>query len=272
MLHIRDCPGLLSNGDACPFPWCRKVKHLLYHLVSCERGPDGNERCKVCSPPKLSPNLATLVGLNYHRRHKFKERVKAILAKRQQMVAAASAAKPKPHNTVVRPLQHAKVPTHRTNVLLASAKPRAAAKPPPGPTSAAAAPAPVIQPTNAIPITSAIRQPLQQWGPSSTFTAAPNSASAAVAVSLSATTESPSPHQLQSPTLSSTLTGMQSMLSASALPTLEDATLDIGDIGLSASDLMGSVGSEHHVVSMANHSAHTTNTIGVKTDTADGAT
>ena len=47
MLHVRDCTGLLHNGDACPFPWCGAVKHLLYHLVSCTDG----DRCTVCNPP-----------------------------------------------------------------------------------------------------------------------------------------------------------------------------------------------------------------------------
>ena len=94
MLHVRDCSGLLANGDLCPYPWCRKVKHLLYHLVSCE----DNKTCTICCPPeeKLPSNLQTLTGLNTHRRNKFKERVKkAVLAKKQQMAAAAGgAAKP----------------------------------------------------------------------------------------------------------------------------------------------------------------------------------
>merc|ERR1712129_630398 len=72
MLHIRDCSGLLSNGDVCPFPWCRKVKHLLYHLVSCDSGSDG-EKCTICCPEnQLSPNMSALMGLNTYRRNKFK--------------------------------------------------------------------------------------------------------------------------------------------------------------------------------------------------------
>ena len=94
MLHVRDCSGLLANGDLCPYPWCRKVKHLLYHLVSCE----DNKTCTICCPPeeKLPSNLQTLTGLNTHRRNKFKERVnKAVLAKRQQVASAQGvAAKP----------------------------------------------------------------------------------------------------------------------------------------------------------------------------------
>lgn len=86
MLHVRDCPGTTATFDICPFPWCRKVKHSLYHLVSCTRPDD----CAVCSPKELSPNLTALVGLNEHRRKKQKERHAAA------MVAAAAAAKAKP--------------------------------------------------------------------------------------------------------------------------------------------------------------------------------
>jgi hypothetical protein len=78
MLHIRDCPGTTSTYDVCPFPWCRKAKHLLYHLVSC-RNP---KECAICSPKTLPRGLATLVGLNAHR---FKKR-------REKMVAATKAA------------------------------------------------------------------------------------------------------------------------------------------------------------------------------------
>lgn len=71
MLHVRDCSGLLSNGDVCPFPWCRKTKHLLYHLVSCQDG----STCSICNPDNLSANLTELVGLNAHRRKIFVDRV-----------------------------------------------------------------------------------------------------------------------------------------------------------------------------------------------------
>lgn len=74
MLHVRDCSGLLSNGDVCPFPWCRKTKHLLYHLVSCKKKDDGTQ-CSICCPENLSSNLMDLVGLNAHRRKIFVERV-----------------------------------------------------------------------------------------------------------------------------------------------------------------------------------------------------
>ncbi|GMH83012.1 hypothetical protein TL16_g09454 [Triparma laevis f. inornata] len=39
LLHVRDCTGTTSFEDPCPYPWCRKVKHLLFHLLSCEK-PD----------------------------------------------------------------------------------------------------------------------------------------------------------------------------------------------------------------------------------------
>ena len=88
MLHVRDCPGTTSTDDICPFPWCRKVKHLLYHLVSCQRPKD----CAICSPITLSSNLFNLVGLNQHRRKKQKERTRAAMA---AAAAKARAAPPK---------------------------------------------------------------------------------------------------------------------------------------------------------------------------------
>ena len=78
MLHVRDCPGTTSSFDVCPFPWCRKVKHLLYHLVSCTNPKE----CTICSPKDLTKGLKGLVGLNEHR---FKE-------KRERLVAAMKAA------------------------------------------------------------------------------------------------------------------------------------------------------------------------------------
>lgn len=60
MLHVRDCPGTTLSYDVCPFPWCRKVKHLLYHLVSC-RDPTS---CEICAPTFLSANLQKLKELN----------------------------------------------------------------------------------------------------------------------------------------------------------------------------------------------------------------
>jgi len=86
MLHVRDCPGTTATFDICPFPWCRKVKHSLYHLVSCVRPTD----CSICSPEELSPNLTALIGLNEYRRKKQRERRAAAMA------AAAAAAKAKP--------------------------------------------------------------------------------------------------------------------------------------------------------------------------------
>lgn len=83
MLHVRDCPGTTSTFDVCPFPWCRKVKHLLYHLVSCT----DPKQCGICSPTNLSKSLQALVGLNGHRLQKYRE----------QMIAAtkvAATAKP----------------------------------------------------------------------------------------------------------------------------------------------------------------------------------
>lgn len=66
MLHVRDCPGTTPGYDICPYPWCRKTKHLLYHLVSCA----SPATCKVCSPADISENLRALRGLNNHRSQK----------------------------------------------------------------------------------------------------------------------------------------------------------------------------------------------------------
>ena len=85
MLHVRDCPGTTATYDICPFPWCRKVKHSLYHLVSCTQP----EECSICSSQELSSNIKALVGLNEHRRQKQRERRTAAMA------AAAAAAKAK---------------------------------------------------------------------------------------------------------------------------------------------------------------------------------
>lgn len=71
MLHVRDCPGTTSTYDICPFPWCRKVKHLLYHLLSC---PDPDE-CQVCSTAALGPNLSRLDGLNQYRLQAFQKKI-----------------------------------------------------------------------------------------------------------------------------------------------------------------------------------------------------
>lgn len=78
MLHIRDCPGTTSTFDVCPFPWCRKVKHLLYHLVSCVEP----ETCRICSPKDLNKNMLRLCGLNEFRLAKY----------RQQLIARVKAA------------------------------------------------------------------------------------------------------------------------------------------------------------------------------------
>lgn len=71
MLHIRDCPGTTTSFDVCPFPWCRKVKHLLYHLVSCQKP----KACSICTPKTLTRNLTKLNKLNYHRLKTYRERM-----------------------------------------------------------------------------------------------------------------------------------------------------------------------------------------------------
>lgn len=94
MLHVRDCPGTTSTFDVCPFPWCRKVKHLLYHLVSCQE-PD---TCSICSPKDVNDNMAKLKGLNEHRlkqyRDKLVARMKATSAARAKALSAAKPGQP----------------------------------------------------------------------------------------------------------------------------------------------------------------------------------
>jgi hypothetical protein len=69
MLHVRDCPGTTSSFDVCPFAWCRKVKHLLFHLVSCTKP----QYCTICAPAEIDSNWNTLTKLNDHRLKKFRE-------------------------------------------------------------------------------------------------------------------------------------------------------------------------------------------------------
>ena len=218
MLHVRDCSGLLPNGDLCPFPWCRKVKHLLYHLVSCEEGKE----CTICCPPedKLSSNLQTLVGLNTHRRNKFKERVKVVLAKRQQQLAAARAANKlvgTTTNVAARPVQQLKIPAQPTNKLTAVSN-QVSNPAPQSSVSVKPASTTVVQP-----------QTLQTQNPASA--AQP----ATTAIAAPATTAAQQQQQMPSPALSASLSGLPSSLSVSGLPTLEEAAMDLG---MSASDLM----------------------------------
>ena len=81
MMHVRDCPGTTLTFDVCPFPWCRKVKHLMYHLVSCMEG----DKCKICANPNVSNNLHRLRGLNEHRLQKYRE----LLIQKQQAQEAS---------------------------------------------------------------------------------------------------------------------------------------------------------------------------------------
>ena len=97
MMHVRDCPGTTSSFDVCPFPWCRKVKHLLYHLVSCPE-PD---LCDICSPTGMSQNLSALRGLNEYRLKKRKDcmvqKAKAASKLRQTKATKTASAQRKNH-------------------------------------------------------------------------------------------------------------------------------------------------------------------------------
>jgi len=88
MLHVRDCPGTTPSYDICPYPWCRKTKHLLYHLVSCE----DSDQCKICSPVDITGNLQALEGLNRFRHKKQKEKQAAA------SLSAATSALKSPNN------------------------------------------------------------------------------------------------------------------------------------------------------------------------------
>jgi|AntRauTorckE5430_2_1112549.scaffolds.fasta_scaffold00979_4 hypothetical protein len=84
MLHVRDCPGTTPSYDICPYPWCRKTKHLLYHLVSC----DSPATCKICSPTEISENLRALKGLNSFRSQKRREFVSDHIASQRAFAKA----------------------------------------------------------------------------------------------------------------------------------------------------------------------------------------
>ena len=116
MLHVRDCPGTTAAFDICPFPWCRKVKHLLYHMVSCVQPKD----CAICSPQNLSPNLTALIGLNDYRRKKQRERRAAAMA----AAAAAAKAKPPPARAMPKSAKATAIP--KAGYRPTAAKPKAA--------------------------------------------------------------------------------------------------------------------------------------------------
>jgi hypothetical protein len=84
MLHVRDCPGTTASFDVCPFPWCRKVKHLLYHLVSCT-DPD---QCTICNGSMLPMNMRRLHFLNAYRGRQYHS---ALAEKTQNDTAKAKA-------------------------------------------------------------------------------------------------------------------------------------------------------------------------------------
>eukprot|EP00984_Skeletonema_dohrnii_P024004 scaffold13115_cov139-Skeletonema_dohrnii-CCMP3373.AAC.2 len=214
MLHVRDCTGLLSNGDVCPFPWCRKVKHLLYHLVSCEKGKE----CSICCPEKLPSNLVALTGLNQHRREKFRERTKALAAvaaaKRQQMAAIA--------------------PTNSSHIARQPASVTAPKKSIPSAASQLARSQPVPNNVASSAICSAAKVPGQS---NPGISRVPVAQSTLKEIVPNITT---APIQQPSPALSACLPGTLSSLSVSALPTLEEAAMDIDDINLSVSEPLGS--------------------------------
>ncbi|KAL9181020.1 hypothetical protein ACHAXT_009825 [Thalassiosira profunda] len=256
MLHVRDCNGLLPNGDICPFPWCRKVKHLLYHLVSCEAG----KSCTICRPEGLSPNLAALAGLNAHRRSRFNERVKAVLAKRHQMAqqaAAAATANATAAHQPARPAAAAPVPPKATAPRATPAPSNAPAATPRGvaaPAKVTSAPAPAVPAPTAIQQLSASHRQAaaaQQHPPSTAPPPAalrPATAAAALAAAApphAATLDAAAPAPPSPALAAAPLAGMPSTLSISGLPTLDEA-LEMGELGShSMADLMAKLGDEH---------------------------
>ena len=112
MMHVRDCPGTTSTFDVCPFPWCRKVKHLLYHLVSCEKP----EECPICTPTDIPPTLKALRGLNAHRHKKHREKLRAAAAAAASARAAATKARapaPAPYTSVKKGAPVSKLPVSK---------------------------------------------------------------------------------------------------------------------------------------------------------------
>jgi hypothetical protein len=84
MLHVRDCPGTTATFDICPFPWCRKVKHLMYHLVSCIKP----EECDICSTEHRNTHMIRLRGLNRRRGENYQA---ALIAKAKAAADAVNA-------------------------------------------------------------------------------------------------------------------------------------------------------------------------------------
>lgn len=101
MLHVRDCPGTTTSFDVCPFPWCRKVKHLLFHLISCL---DPNT-CAICSNVNLNRNMRRLQGLNSYRGEMYQQslltNIRARTDVEKETLEAAGQAETKVDNTVL---------------------------------------------------------------------------------------------------------------------------------------------------------------------------
>eukprot|EP00588_Corethron_pennatum_P003839 CAMPEP_0194286518 /NCGR_PEP_ID=MMETSP0169-20130528/32716_1 /TAXON_ID=218684 /ORGANISM="Corethron pennatum, Strain L29A3" /LENGTH=1138 /DNA_ID=CAMNT_0039032989 /DNA_START=309 /DNA_END=3721 /DNA_ORIENTATION=+ len=59
MMHVRDCSGKNDQGEPCTFPWCRKVKHLISHTLTCK-----DALCNVCTykVPTKDPMDRTRTG------------------------------------------------------------------------------------------------------------------------------------------------------------------------------------------------------------------
>jgi hypothetical protein len=135
MLHVRDCPGTTASFDVCPFPWCRKVKHLLYHLVSCV----DPESCGICSPNDLSDSLKGLVGLNEYRLKKHRHR---LIAATKAASSVKTKGAPAPNTRPIAQRQ----PSRKASDIAKAAALKAKSSPSPKHETKATKMAPVIQP------------------------------------------------------------------------------------------------------------------------------
>ena len=254
MLHVRDCTGLLHNGDACPFPWCGAVKHLLYHLVSCTDG----DRCTVCNPPgdgaALGGGLRALAGLNAHRRARWTERA------RDESARAAAAAGPPSGAAPAGASDGAAGERAATGARPDDGEPNHvsfAAEPEQSSSSSSRGDDDDREEEHIEESDMSALPPepvLGDLGPSEgrrdghvhddardapTLTKSLSQLSTLSSCHLSHSLSAG--HTMPSPALSA-LAGLPSSLSVSGLPTLEEAAMELGDMGLSSSDLLAGVG------------------------------
>jgi len=178
MLHIRDCPGTTSTFDVCPFPWCRKVKHLLYHLVSCVEP----ETCRICSPKDLNKNMLRLCGLNEYRLRKFRQLLIARVKAASQAITSPSEptvgqASPKGNKSKAAGDAAASKAASPRSATAKPPSPRSLAAKPPSPRTVAAAKPPCPCPSPVRSQSPAITQPCATSSPRNHSVSAANTVS-----------------------------------------------------------------------------------------------